>query len=128
MENIDTLAHYGVMGMKWGRRRSSDSSTPSRRERKREKNVEIVNARLRQQGRENKYAELATRQALMVSKKGQQALARQMDKVRNEFLDGDDAKTAARLTSGEKVVAGIAWGGIAISALGLAASMAKARP
>ena len=125
METEEFLAHYGIMGMKWGKRKAAgSSSTPkvSRKEARREKNVQIVNARLRQQARETKYANLATRQALMVSKKGQQSIAKQMDKLKNEILDGNDAKTAQRLTTGEAVVTGIAWGGIALAAIGVAAS------
>jgi len=115
MEVEDVLAHHGVKGMKWGKRKTARVA----------RNQSIVDARERQYGRSQAYDSLAAKHALMVSKKGKESVARQMDKLKDEYVSGEDAKIAAKLTSGEKAVNALLLTGIGLTIAGTVGTSLK---
>jgi len=90
--SLETLAHFGVLGMKWGHRRSATGS-------------EIVDARRRIQIKQQQ-AELV-RSSRKSTKKGTPERAKQdvkLNQMKASFLKNPDRVIASRLTRGEKAI------------------------
>lgn len=123
------LEHHGVKGMKWGVTRadggSGGSSGPSRREKRKAKNQEIQDARTRQYERGLDLQKQAFKTYAASGEKAAKAAINKYNKMEADMLTHPDAATAAKMTTGEKWAVGIAWGGITVSAVGLAAMKIK---
>lgn len=104
------LAHYGVPGMRWGKRKAgSDSSGGDRRAAREAKRAareaadkEIIDARVRQDRRSKALNVKAAATYTQTTKKGQLAAEKAFEKAEKTYLTGPDAITAAKLTRGEK--------------------------
>jgi len=89
------LAHYGVLGMKWGKTRATAGSRDIRLAR-----ANVVKAK---RANDKKVDKLYT-----AAKKGRTAVNQtDVKRIKAEFLNNPDRVTAARMTRGEKAVAGI---------------------
>lgn len=110
----DILEHYGVPGMKWGKRKSADggSSRPSRAEKKLDRLEErnrIVEARGARYGHREAYNRAATKlNAATASGKNVKEAMRAYEKARNTVIDNE--KMARKRTHGEKVLTGVVLG------------------
>lgn len=124
-EEVDEfLAHYGVKGMRWGVRKRSEgggSSEPTRKERRAQKNREIVTARSRQAARERNFQEAQAEFIVARTNKGQDRAERMMRQMEREYYTHPDAATAQRMTSGEKWATGLTLVGFGLSAASLVA-------
>lgn len=101
------LAHYGVLGMHWGRHLPSKGETSStskikRSEIRKVNNQQILEARGRQLNRVSKLDTLAARTYAETTEKGRKAATEAYERYEKKILSHPDAETAAKLTSGEK--------------------------
>lgn len=91
---LDELAHYGVLGMKWGKTRARATGSQ-------------IRAARRNLGRQ--ASDIADQRDKVKSKaKGSEARAKEQKKLsdmKTDFLNNPDRVIAARLTRGEKAVA-----------------------
>jgi len=115
----DFLAHYGVPGMKWGKR-----SGGSRKETRQAKNAKIHGARRAQEARLRNLQEAEGDFYVARTNKGKDKAEKIMRKREKDFFTNPDAKTAAKLTSGEKWAVGLTYGLLGAS---LASSIAASR-
>ena len=129
----DFLEHYGVPGMKWGKRNSQasldrqsgrsakgearasirETNSNRRTEKKmarKQADQEIINARARQEKRAGDLSKKAAMTYAQTTKKGQEAADAAYMKAERTYLTGKDAQVAAKATRGEKVVGGILVG------------------
>lgn len=120
------LAHYGIKGMKWGvrRRRSEggEASGPSRKEQRSQRNREIMEARSRQAARQRKFQEAQAEFVVARTRKGEARAEKLMREMEKAYFTNPDAQTAARMTTGEKWAAAIAFAGVGLSTISLAAA------
>lgn len=113
----DHLAHYGVPGMKWGKRKNAQ---------RREKNAAIDGARGRQAVRKAEVRGLTAQRISANSKKGQAHLDRKIADKKFEIDNNDDAIMAKQLKTSEKVMKGAKIAGLlgmSVVGLGAAASI-----
>jgi len=101
------LAHYGVKGMKWGVRKAASTR-------------EVYGARARLQVKQNEYSgqKRAVRKAKSPTAKANQKA--KLNKMKVDFLKDPDRVTAARLSTGEKVMATLLTGPVGIGVAGVA--------
>lgn len=102
------LVHYGVKGMKWGRRRADKKNAKAEKKAAREKEDTAINeARVRQVGRSSKIDQKHNK-AIEAFVTGDQAksdrLMAQAQKMEVDALDHPDQAMATKLTSGERRV------------------------
>lgn len=110
------LAHYGVMGMKWGQR-------------KRATGAEIREARIRLAGKQENYARLASQRRKTAKGSGERAaVEKTMDRAKKDFLKDPDRVIATRMTRGEKAVAALlapATGGATLSSILVSSAVSR---
>jgi hypothetical protein len=104
-ETDDFLAHYGVKGMKWGKRKAA----------RLERNREILSARGRQVEREDKYEQSVVDYFNAKTRSGKAKAERAMAENEKKLINSPDAAMAAKLTSGEKWANGAAWASAGIA-------------
>lgn len=108
----DYLAHYGVKGMRWGKRNASSSSgnggTP--KQTSKERTAEIKAARKRIVERDANYR-LATQQSQIgVTAKDRQKGRDKASKIVRELEESGDIDMAGKYTRGEKIAVGLLYG------------------
>jgi hypothetical protein len=87
----DVLAHFGVLGMKWGHRKVADSS-----------DIRAARARLMVQQSRYEKATKAVRKSS--TPQGKAAAKAKVAHIKASFLKNPDRVTATRMTRGEKAV------------------------
>ncbi len=103
MTDEDSLAHYGVKGMKWGQRKKANSFDIKKARR----NVGAERDKLREQ------ADVVAR-----THKGNRAAQQaKLDKMTAAYLKNPDRVTSARLTRGEKVASVLLTGPLGLVAI-----------
>lgn len=126
MEVGSDLKHYGKKGMKWGVRNEDGGSgggavrgeaRAARKAKRQAENDEIEGARERQRMRGIEIERQAFKTYTANGEKAVQAAVKKYDKMSADLLTNPDASTAMKMTSGEKLSAGIQWG---VAAAGLA--------
>jgi hypothetical protein len=124
----DWMAHHGILGMHWGVRKS-ESSSPSKKQTRKEtrqaRDKEIIAARLRQNKRVATVQKAAARTYLETTKKGQEAAEKAYERAEKILINNPDADTASKMTHGEKVLNGLAWGTFGALTIGSIAIAAK---
>lgn len=102
----DALAHFGVKGMKWGKRSARPSTSDIKDARVRQ------NARLR--GVQNAEDNLNLRAIQKPSEAKDKAAVRAFQKAEKDFHDNPDRAVAQRLTRGEKAALVVLTGPFAV--------------
>lgn len=113
----DHLEHYGVPGMKWGKRKVAASK---------ERNASIDGARGRQAVRQAEVRSLTAQRISERSEKGKAHLDRKIADKKFEIENNSDVATSKQLKTGEKVMKGVkitAMLGMSVVGLGVAASI-----
>lgn len=117
----DFLAHYGVKGMKWGKRKAARAEAKAARK---QRNEDIMNARARVASRQAKLDAALLDASYAQSPEIQKKANRLVTKYTSELVNNmDDLKTSEKLTTGEKWASGLAIGlsAVAIAGYGAAA-------
>lgn len=113
----DHLEHYGVPGMKWGKRKNAE---------RREKNAIIDGARGRQAVRKAEVRQLNAQRITARTEKGKAHLDRKIANKKFEVDNNDDAIVAKQLKTSEKVMKSakiVGLLGMSVVGLGAAASI-----
>jgi hypothetical protein len=116
----DHLAHYGVPGMKWGKRKIAASK---------ERAATIDGARARQAERKAEVRQLTAKRINERTEKGKAHLDRAIADKKFEIENNADARVSKQLKNGEKVMKGVkiaAILGASVVGLGAAASIINA--
>lgn len=116
VEQEDFLAHYGKKGMKWGQRKAARI----------EKNASIDGARARQGQRSAEINSLTAQRMTAKNKKGKAQIDSKLADKNFELKNSPDARQAAQLKTGEKVMKGVkvaAMLGLSVAGLGIAANI-----
>jgi hypothetical protein len=112
----DYLAHYGKLGMKWGHHKAKVAA----------EKAAIYGARSNQAARKNEINDLTQARIRATTTKGKRHLDDKIADKSFELKNNPDARTAARLTTGEKWLKGArvaALVGASVVGLGVAASV-----
>lgn len=107
--SLESLAHYGTKGMKWGVRKKKYTS------------AEIKGARIRQHGRQQKLNVAAADVRYAKATKGDvrtKKASERYSKAEREVRTNEDRLTAMHMTRGEKVAGVLVTGPIGLVALG----------
>lgn len=116
-ENV--LAHYGVAGMRWGKRKGSSKESGSKKPKA--TSQEILEARYRQQLRLQKAQEAQGDFIVARTNKGKDKAEKIMRQREKELFNNPDAEIANKMTKGEKwttgVLAGLGAASVALSVL-----------
>jgi hypothetical protein len=101
------LVHYGVKGMKWGVRKAVSTR-------------EVHGARARLEVKQHEYSsqKRAVRKAKSPKAKANQKA--KLNQMKVDYLKDPDRVTAARMSTGEKVVATLFAGPVGVGAAGVA--------
>lgn len=102
-EQPDYLEHYGVPGMKWGKRKAAAIKA---------NNQSIHDSRARQSLRKSEISSLTAQRISATSSKGKSQLDKKLADKHFELKNNPDFMNASRLTSGEKVMKGVKIAGI----------------
>jgi hypothetical protein len=116
VEGDDWLAHYGKLGMRWGKHKAA----------RLEKNANIDGARARQGQRQAEIRQLTAQRISANSAKGKKHLDSKIADKQFELKNNPDAHQAAQLKTAEKVMHGAkvtALLGLSVVGLGVAASI-----
>jgi hypothetical protein len=106
----DFLSHYGVQGMKWGKRSGSKPSGGGTGKNGKVTSGDIHLARFKQEARLRKLQEAEGDFYVARTAKGQDKAEKIMRKHEKAFFNNPDAKMAARMTKGEKIITGLMYG------------------
>lgn len=110
MEVDDFIKHYGKKGMRWGVRKSEDSSGGSSSGRsakpRKPKSADIKEARKRQLSRVRDFEEKSAAYYTSRSAKGEAFAERTMRNAEWDLYNNPDAAVANRMTAGEKWLTG----------------------
>lgn len=122
--NEDLLIHFGVKGMKWGRRKARDDggsgsggSAPKVKKKKLTSN-DIREARAQHQARVAELYRADQQLRTATTQKGKDIALRQVDKMAQQIAKSDDARIANKMTRGEKVAALVIAGPIGAVVIG----------
>ena len=104
------LEHYGVKGMRWGVRKSKQERQKARgekREKREQKNKDIIAARKRQKNREKdiRRKEMAVYKSVVSG--GYKEANKAYSEAQKAYYKNPDRKTARRRTSGEKKITAV---------------------
>lgn len=122
----DSMMHYGVPGMRWGKRKAADGGS-SRAERKAEKRAKsderdanITKARENLKTKSQELERVAASTYSARSETGRRRAEAQYDKLEREFFDGPDFAVANQRTRGEQISDNFAAAGyLALTAAGV---------
>lgn len=120
-QTANYLAHYGVMGMKWGKSKggssgssgSSESGAPAKKAKPTSDDIKA--ARGRQVERSVKLDQAQVDYFFASSEKGRNIAKNKLEKYSDEYQNSGDLELANRRTRGEKISAGVMHGIFATS-------------
>lgn len=125
------LAHYGVPGMRWGKRRGGSESSSgksagtkavaAKTKPKKEKltTEQIQDARARHNARISKIIAADNDVRLATSPKAKSKALATVSKYGKEIANSDDARIGSKMTKGEKAAAIILLGPLGVAAVGI---------
>lgn len=116
----DFLEHQGVKGMKWGKHKvKADQGGTGKNGKITSGDIHL--ARFKQDARLRKLQEAEGDFFVARTAKGQDKAEKIMRKLEKSYFDNPDAKMAARMTKGEKVITGLMLGLSAVAVAGIVA-------
>lgn len=120
----NSLEHYGVKGQKWSVTRNTPNGATNKAARvtRKMKNQQILDARSRQKDRSFQLERQAFKTYSASGDKAARKAQDKYSKMEAQLLNNPDAKTASKMTSGEKAVVAGAYGGLALVTIGLMAT------